>query len=96
MSAILKNSTSITMYIPIALKLRIETAAQADERSVSQFLVRLLDKIVPPTAPAVQRDIEEMIAEAHVEPRAAARIRKIAKAATASPAKVAKQARRGK
>jgi hypothetical protein len=54
------NKTSLTFYVPLSLKLRIDAAAQADERSTSQYLVRLLDKIVPNGTPA-QMDIETAI-----------------------------------
>jgi hypothetical protein len=62
MNAIIKSSTSITMYIPVGLKLRIEKAAQADERSVSQYMTRILERLVPPIdQPALQVDLEDLL-----------------------------------
>jgi hypothetical protein len=64
MSALIKTSTSITMYIPVGLKMRIEKAAQLDERSVSQYMTRILERLVPPIdQPALQVDLEELIAK---------------------------------
>jgi hypothetical protein len=83
MSAVLRTTTSITMYLPIALKLRIEAGAKSDERSVSQYMSRILDKIVPPlSGPSPQLDIETLIAEKNLPPRVAAHVKRAVKRAT--------------
>jgi hypothetical protein len=56
------NKTSLTFYVPLSLKLRIDHAADADQRSTSQYLVMLLEKIVPQSTKPAQIDIEEQIA----------------------------------
>ena len=38
-------TTTVTFYVPLDLKLRIDEAAAADRRSRSQYLVMLLEKI---------------------------------------------------
>jgi hypothetical protein len=63
------NKTSLTFYVPLSLKLRIDMAAALDERSTSQYLVRLLEKIVPQSKPPAQIDIDEQIAlDKHTAP----------------------------
>jgi RNase H-fold protein (predicted Holliday junction resolvase) len=86
MSAVIKNSTSITMYIPVGLKLRIEKAAQDDQRSVSQYMTRILERLVPPIdQQALQVDIESLISEQNLSTEKAERVRKAVRRVTKKP-----------
>jgi hypothetical protein len=58
------KNVSITFYCPIELKYRIDKAASADERSASKYLVRLMEKVVPPLTAHAQIDLEEVIESA--------------------------------
>jgi hypothetical protein len=84
MSAILKSTTSMTLYVPISLKIRVEAAAGSDERSVSQYVCRILEKLVPPLNPtaasSLQIDLEDAIAERKLAEPEARHARKIVKA----------------
>jgi hypothetical protein len=63
--------TSITFYVPLSLKLRIDHAAALDERSTSQYIVRILEKCVPPAPASIdtQIDLEDAIKAAELRIR---------------------------
>jgi hypothetical protein len=42
-----KKSAALSCWVPLSIKLRLEHAARLDERSTSQYLVRILERSLP-------------------------------------------------
>jgi|GEM_PF-5732433 len=76
-----QDLTTMTISLPLALKLRIDAAAQREFRTKSKFVCLTLDRIIPPMDPPAQVDIEQVIADSKPKPAQIARIRRIAKSA---------------